>query len=121
MPVYNLDCVEIEYNTTLCGILDIKQTFAPTPKRKTISKDVRNYIYNRDNHTCKICGRYMPNGYCIENNEVIKINIDHILAVQNGGDNSIDNLQVLCEKCNRMKGTKPMSVFENWGKVEIAF
>lgn len=37
--------------------------------------------------------------------------LDHILAVANGGTNAKENLQFLCKPCNRSKGKKD---FETW-------
>lgn len=48
-----------------------------------------------------------------ENNKVCKrcnspefLEIDHIFPLSKGGHHVIDNLQILCRKCNRSKGAK---------------
>lgn len=55
--------------------------------RKAKSKEV----YTKDIHACKQCGS-------TENLE-----IDHIVPLARGGSNELDNLQILCKKCNRRK------------------
>lgn len=114
MSFYNNDCVAVDYTAASTGTLDITQIFPTTsaPKRKAIPAEVRNYIYQKYNYTCQICNRYMPCGFYIENNKCVKITIDHIVPIKEGGSNNTDNLQVLCEVCNKMKGTKPMSIFK---------
>lgn len=55
--------------------------------RKQRSKE----IYSRDEHKCKYCG------------STNKLEIDHIIPLAMGGSNDLDNLQILCKKCNRKK------------------
>ena len=52
----------------------------------------------RDNYTCQICGKFMPDG--------VGLQIDHIVPVAKGGKTIPSNLQVLCSKCNASKRDK---------------
>ena len=67
-------------------------------QRKALSKELKDFIKNRDNYTCQICGKYMP--------DEVGLEIDHIIPVSKGGKSIPDNLRVLCSKCNRKKGNK---------------
>jgi len=51
-------------------------------------------VLERDGARCRICKR--------QDN----LTIDHINPTSNGGKNDINNLQVLCERCNKKKGNK---------------
>jgi len=48
------------------------------------------------NPYCSLCGS-KPNGE-------IELDIDHIIPVSKGGTDDLENLQVLCHRCNRGKG-----------------
>ena len=52
----------------------------------------------RDNYTCQICGKYMPDG--------VGLHIDHIIPVSKGGKSVESKLQVLCSKCNGSKSNR---------------
>ncbi len=67
-------------------------------QRKLVTKDLRTQIALRDNYTCRICGKYMPDG--------VGLQIDHIIPVKKGGKSVPSNLQVLCSKCNGKKSDK---------------
>ena len=69
-------------------------------KRRSFTRKERQYIFQRDNYTCQICGYISPQGWFLE--------IDHIHPFRYGGSNRPDNLQTLCETCNRRKGAKIM-------------
>lgn len=49
------------------------------------------------NYACLRCGKREPK---------ISLTIDHIVAVCNGGSNSIENIQPLCRPCNTSKNKK---------------
>lgn len=65
------------------------------PKRISIKGTVRQNVLMRDNYTCQICGATVKDG--------AKLEIDHIKPVSKGGTNDENNLQVLCQQCNREK------------------
>lgn len=51
------------------------------------------------------------NGHCAACSVEAALELDHIVAVINGGDNSEGNFQFLCMPCNRSKGAKD---FNTW-------
>lgn len=63
-----------------------------------MTRELRERIMRRDNYTCKICGKYMP--------DEVGLHIDHIIPVSKGGKSIEQNLQVLCSKCNGHKSNK---------------
>lgn len=50
-------------------------------------------IGRRDGFSCSLCGADKD------------LTIDHIIPVSRGGNNNIDNLQILCRSCNSKKST----------------
>jgi hypothetical protein len=57
--------------------------------------DVKEEIFKRDKYRCVFCGRGRADG--------VELCADHRKSKDLGGDNSIDNGQTLCMKCNLMK------------------
>lgn len=68
--------------------------------RKSIPKSIRFEVLKRDSFTCQYCGAQAP--------ETI-LEVDHIVPVSKGGDNSILNLITSCRDCNRGKSNKKLS------------
>ena len=69
-------------------------------QRALMTPKLRDKIKARDDDTCQICGlstKYEPN---------LLLEIDHIIPLSKGGMTTEDNLQTLCWKCNRAKGSK---------------
>ncbi len=71
-------------------------------QRRLLTNELRQEITIRDNYTCQICGKYMPDG--------VGLQIDHKVPVSKGGKTVRSNLQVLCSKCNGSKSDKTSSL-----------
>jgi hypothetical protein len=61
--------------------------------REPIPDDVKMFVWRRDSGRCVRCGSQE------------RIEFDHIIPLEKGGSNTARNLQILCERCNREKGT----------------
>lgn len=86
---------EIGYECTL-------NEYHSKSQRKLLTNELRQEIIFRDNFTCQICGKYMPDG--------VGLQIDHKVPVSKGGKTVRSNLQVLCSKCNGRKSNKVSSL-----------
>lgn len=60
----------------------------------SIGKKLRFTVFDRDRFTCRYCGR---------DSSEVKLEVDHVLAVANGGGDEIENLVTSCFDCNRGK------------------
>lgn len=65
-----------------------------TTKRKKFSEPERVVIYNRCKGRCGICGKFVP--YDV-------FTIDHIVPLEKGGTNAMENLQCAHSWCNYVK------------------
>ena len=69
-------------------------------RRKSLSKSIRFEVFKRDSFTCQYCGRTAPD---------VVLEVDHIIPVAKGGDNSLTNLITACFDCNRGKRDKKLT------------
>lgn len=69
-------------------------------QRALMTAKLRTKIKERDNYTCCECGN------SIHSEPNLLLEIDHIKPISKGGLTQEDNLQTLCWKCNRRKGSK---------------
>jgi hypothetical protein len=67
---------------------------APAVGREAIPERVRHEVWRRDRGTCVDCG---ARG---------RLEFDHIIPVVRGGANTVRNLEIRCESCNRSKGAR---------------
>ena len=74
------------------------------PRRRAFSAKssaaIREGLYKVQQGQCAICRRRMAKG---------DFHIDHIVPVADGGSNEMQNLQLLCPRCNTSKGARPNS------------
>ena len=75
-------------------------------QRALMTTGLREKIKKRDKYTCQNC----KNNLKKEPNLLLEI--DHKIPLSKGGITSEENLQTLCWKCNRSKGTKITSPVE---------
>ena len=68
---------------------------APARQMKAGWNKIRDEILKRDDYKCH---------YCSEKSEFMEV--DHVLAVENGGTDDLSNLVACCRSCNRKKGDK---------------
>jgi hypothetical protein len=65
-----------------------------------INKAKRFEVFHRDRFTCRYCGRRPPEAV---------LEVDHVIAVANGGGDETENLVTACFDCNRGKSATPLS------------
>ena len=66
-----------------------------SPKKRTprtANWRLRTQVLMRDGATCKMCGARPEDG--------VKLHVDHVVPYAKGGETVLENLQVLCERCN---------------------
>lgn len=68
--------------------------------RKPISKKVRFDVFKRDGFRCAYCGNSPP--ACV-------LEIDHVIPVSAGGENTLNNLLTSCFDCNRGESNRSLS------------
>ena len=69
--------------------------------RPPILNSIRKDVYQQSSYTCAFCGL---EGKGETHEERIKgFAIDHVLPHAAGGSSELENLQVLCRKCNSSK------------------
>lgn len=78
---------------------DIMEAEKGVSKRRMFSEPERAVVYNRYKGRCGICGKFVP--YKV-------FTIDHIIPLEKGGSNAIENLQCAHNWCNSIKRNSSM-------------
>lgn len=58
---------------------------------------------HRDERKCRFCGIAGRYHYWPRDRELPKLEVDHIIAVRDGGSHHTDNLRTLCRECHRVR------------------
>ncbi len=90
-PGHEITNIEDNY---ICVFADERKKSDNQSKRKPIPKTVQREVWRRDEGKCIECGI----------NE--KLEYDHIIPHSKGGADTVRNIQLLCESCNRTKSAK---------------
>jgi 5-methylcytosine-specific restriction protein A len=61
--------------------------------KRSVSESKKKYIASKQGWKCRECSIILPATY----------EVDHIVRLQHGGSNEIENLQALCPSCHRNK------------------
>ena len=62
-------------------------------------KEIKELLYKQQNCCCNACGTEF---------RIVDLEIDHIIPKAKGGGDYLENFQLLCGNCNRMKGDRTM-------------
>lgn len=90
-------------------------------KRRRISPTQRKAVLERDGYKCRICGisRQYLDDKVPGLGEYLRLEIDHIVPIAQGGTSDESNLQCLCWRCNSLKGSKKtnkqVNSLRKWG------
>jgi hypothetical protein len=86
---------EYDRDSWECADSQIFFSLSDMRHKRDVRLGLRKRVLDEEKSTCKCCGRMPPE---------VKVEVDHIVPLSKGGDNSRKNLQVLCLECNRGKG-----------------
>lgn len=70
---------------------------------RTISTRLRMEILERNGFTCQLCGAGPEDPDPYNPKRKVRLHIDHIIPLDQGGSDDRDNLRVLCSACNEGK------------------
>lgn len=90
-------------------------------KRRRVSPTQRKTVLERDGYKCRICGisKQYLDGKVPGLGEYLRLEIDHIVPIAQGGTSDESNLQCLCWRCNSLKGSKKtnkqVNSLRKWG------
>ena len=76
---------------------DIPQRTDIEPLRRYNHPENKKWLYGEQSGNCNGCGEHF---------KPQNLEIDHIIAKASGGTDHLDNLQLLCGNCNRIKGNR---------------
>lgn len=94
---FNIENLE-KFVAYIDGLIQFKNSVRG--QRALMTAKLREQIKIRDNYTCKKCT------LSTQQERNLLLEIDHIMPLSKGGVTVEENLQTLCWRCNRSKGSK---------------
>lgn len=90
-------------------------------QRRRISPAQKDAVLRRDGYKCQICG--ISREYLDEKvpglGDYLRLEVDHIIPIAQGGKSDESNLQCLCWRCNAAKGStksnNQVNSMRTWG------
>lgn len=79
-----------------------------------LSEEIQKQVRQRANYLCEYC-------HTSEQWQYVQFTIDHVIPLNQGGLNSLDNLALACFHCNRRKSNKLTAIDEESGKEVTLF
>jgi hypothetical protein len=67
---------------------------------RTISKETRAYVLDRNGFTCQICGAVAGESHPYDLTRKTRLHIGHIVDKSQGGNDDPSNLRAICSVCN---------------------
>jgi len=68
---------------------------------RSISPQLRNEILERNGFTCQLCGAGPGDQDPFNPNRKVRLHVDHVKPISQGGTDDKGNLRVLCSACNQ--------------------
>lgn len=66
-----------------------------------VSPGLRNVVLERDGFTCQLCGAGVGDSDAVNQGRSVRLHVDHIVPLSQGGKTEADNLRTLCSTCNQ--------------------
>lgn len=95
---------QIKYNVRPSGYILESEKQLPKEAGEYVNLRLRTEVLERDNYICQICGYGRGEKYI--DGERVRLEVDHIIPLAEGGKTIVDNLQTLCARCNAGKKSK---------------
>lgn len=67
---------------------------------RTISKETRAYVLERNGHTCQTCGMAAGDRDPYNPDRTVQLTVGHIIEKDKGGSDDPGNLRAVCTNCN---------------------
>lgn len=67
---------------------------------RTISKETRAFVLDRNGFTCQMCGAVAGEPHPYDESRKTRLHIGHIIDKSKGGNDEVANLRAICSVCN---------------------